>query len=69
MDQWAPEDVEVHVAFMRHVSELLKENGEYVEVQVLTPAQTWARDGGVDVAPDTMDGPLPKTSDLVAAGG
>ena len=27
MDQWAPEDVEAHIAFQRHVSELLEESG------------------------------------------
>ena len=26
MDQWAPEDVEAHMAFQHHVSELLEEN-------------------------------------------
>ena len=26
MDQWAPEDVEAHMAFLKHVSELLEEN-------------------------------------------
>src|SRR6266568_4129301 len=31
MDQWAPEDVEAHMAFLKHVSELLEENGEDVE--------------------------------------
>src|SRR6478752_233434 len=56
MDQWAPEDVEAHFAFLRHVNELLEENGEYVDVQALTPAQTWVRYGG----------PLPETNDLVA---
>ena len=40
MDQWAPEDVEAHMAFQRHVSELLEENGEYVDVQALTPVQS-----------------------------
>jgi hypothetical protein len=65
-DHWAPEGVEAHVAFMRHVSELLEENGEYVDVQALTPAQTWVRYGGADAAPVTTDGPLPETSDLVA---
>jgi hypothetical protein len=35
MDQWAPEDLEAHLAFMRHVTELLEENGEYVGVQAL----------------------------------
>ena len=43
MDQWAPEDVEAHMAFLRHVSELLGENGEYVDAQALTPARTWVR--------------------------
>jgi hypothetical protein len=33
MDQWAPEDVEAHIAFQRHVSELLEDNGEYVDAQ------------------------------------
>lgn len=67
MDQWAPEDVEAHMAFLRHVSELLEENGEYVDGQALTPERTWVRYGGPDAAPVTTDGPLPETSDLVAA--
>jgi hypothetical protein len=65
-DQWAPEDVEAHIAFQRHVRELLEENGEYVDAQALTPARTWVRYGGPDAAPVTTDGPLPETSDLVA---
>src|SRR4051812_28463866 len=69
MDQWAPEDVEAHMAFMRHVTELLEDNGEYVDAQALTPTRTWVRYGGPDAAPVTTDGPLPETSDLVAGGG
>ena len=46
MDQWAPEDVEAHMAFLKHVSELLEKNGEYVDAQALTPARTWVRYGG-----------------------
>ena len=53
MDQWAPEDVEAHMAFLRHVSELLEEQGEYVDAQALTPARTWVRYGGPDAAPVT----------------
>jgi hypothetical protein len=56
MDQWAPEDVEAHMAFLKHVSELLEENGEYVDAQALTPARTWVRYGGPDAAPVTTDG-------------
>ena len=66
MDQWAPADVEAHMAFLRNVSKLLEESGEYVDAQALTPARTWVRYGGPDAAPVTTDGPLPETSDLVA---
>ena len=66
MDQWAPEDVEAHMAFLGHVSGLLRENGEYVDAQALTPSQTWVRYGGPDAAPVTTDGPHPETSDLIA---
>src|SRR3954454_14372783 len=65
MDRWAPEDVEAHMAFQHHVSELLKRNGEYVDAQALAPAQTWVRYGGPDAAPVTTDGPHPETSDLI----
>jgi hypothetical protein len=41
IDQWAPEDVEAHMAYQRHVSAMLEENGEYVDVKALTPVQTW----------------------------
>jgi hypothetical protein len=66
MDQWPPEDLEAHLAFLKHVSEVLTENGEYVDVQALTPARTWVRYAGPDAAPVTTDGPLPETGDLVA---
>jgi hypothetical protein len=36
MHEWAPEDVEAHMAFLKHVSELLEENGEYVDAQALS---------------------------------
>ena len=54
------------MAFLRHVSERFEENGEYVGAEALTPARTWCATGGPDAAPDTTDGPLPETSDLVA---
>jgi hypothetical protein len=56
MDQWAPEDVEAHMAFLKHVSELLEANGEYVDAQALTPAGARVRYGGPDAAPVTTDG-------------
>src|SRR4029077_10463969 len=69
IDEWAPEDVEAHMAFQHHVSELLEENGEFVDAQALAPARTWVRYGGPDAAPVTTDGPHPETSDLVAGWG
>src|SRR4051794_19598497 len=60
MGEWATEDVEAHMAFLKQVSELLKENGEYVDAQALTAARTWVRYGGPDAAPVTTDGPLPE---------
>ena len=57
---------EARMAFLKHVSEMLEENGEYVDAQALTPGRTWVRYGGPDAAPVTTDGPLPETSDLVA---
>ena len=41
-DQWAPEDVEAHMAFLKHVAELLEEKGEFVDAQALTPAHVGA---------------------------
>lgn len=66
LDQWEPEDVEAHFAFLREVRALLVENGEYVDSQALAQSQTWVRYGGPDAAPVTTDGPLPETNDLVA---
>jgi hypothetical protein len=66
MDEWDPADVEAHIAFQRHVSEVLEESGEYVGAQGLTPERTWVRYGGPDAAPVTTEGPHPETSDLIA---
>jgi hypothetical protein len=46
MDQWAPQDVEAHFAFLKHVNELLEENGELVDrspptVRCPRPAISW----------------------------
>lgn len=66
MDEWAPEDVDAHFAFLRELGSMLEERGELVNVHALTQQQTWVRYGGPDAAPVTTDGPHPETSDLVA---
>ena len=40
--------------------------GEFVDAQALTPAQTWVRYGGPEAAPVVTDAPHPETADLVA---
>src|SRR4029453_10126508 len=64
IDQWAPEDVEAHMAFQHHVSELLEENGEYVDAQALSPARTFVRYGGPGGgrAPPARPRPPPPTA-------
>ena len=64
----APEDVEAHMAFLRHVTELLQAHGEYVDAQGLTPARTWVRYGGQDAAAVTTEGPLSSASRPPGAG-
>lgn len=54
------------MALQNHVSELLGENGEYVDAQALTLARTWVRYRRPDAAPVTTGGPHPETTDLVA---
>src|SRR4051794_41797618 len=66
LDEWAPEDVEAHMAFLRQVGDLLRENGEYVDVRALTPAQTWGRYGGPGAAPGATGGPVPGAGGLGA---
>jgi hypothetical protein len=65
MDQWAPEDVEAHMAFQHHVSEMLERNGEFVDAQALAPAGSWVRYDG-EGRPPVTDGPFAETKDLIA---
>lgn len=66
MDQWEPEDVEAHMAFLGNVNEMLKANGEYVDARALTPTRTWVRYGGPGAAPVTTDDQLSETNGLIA---
>lgn len=66
MSDWSVDDINAHMAFQRHVGELLRQSGEFVDVQALGPGGTFVRYGGPDAAPVTTDGPFPETKDLVA---
>ncbi len=65
MDQWTPEEVEAHLAFMRHVAEVLGERGEFVDGQALSPGGTFVR-FDAEGKPPVTDGPFAETKDLIA---
>jgi len=66
MSEWTEDEITAHVAFQRHVGELLRKRGEFVDVQALSPDRTYVRYGGPDAAPVTTDGPFPETKELAA---
>ena len=65
MDQWTPDEVSAHIAFMDHVADTLRERGEYVDGQALSPEGTFVRFDG-DGRPPVTDGPFAETKDLIA---
>jgi len=66
MSEWTEDEITAHIAFQRHVGELLRERGEFVDVRALSPEGTYVRYGGPGVAPVTTDGPFPETKELAA---
>ncbi|MBS45835.1 MAG: hypothetical protein CMH83_22210 [Nocardioides sp.] len=65
MDQWTPEEVEAHMAFMRDFATRLEQTGEYVDGQALAQDGFWVRHDGPGRPPVT-DGPFAETKDLIA---
>ena len=65
MDQWAPEDVDAHMTFLREVRRVLEERGEFVDAQALSPDGVWVRSDG-EGRPPVTDGPFAETKDLIA---
>ena len=65
MDQWTPEEINDHIAFMDHVADTLRERGEFVDAQALSPQGAFVRFDGEGKAPVT-DGPFAETKDLIA---
>jgi hypothetical protein len=65
MDQWTPEEVSDHIAFMNQVADDLRERGEFVDAQALSPEGTFVRYDGPGKPPVT-DGPFAETKDLIA---
>ena len=65
MTQWTEQEVADHIAFMDHVADTLRERGEFVEGQALSPEGTFVRYDG-EGRPPVTDGPFAETKDLIA---
>ena len=65
MEEWTPDEVSAHLAFMDHVADVLRERGEFVEGQALSPEGTFVRFDG-EGKPPVTDGPFAETKDLIA---
>ena len=66
MSEWTPAEISAHIAFQYQVNAMLKERGEFVDAQGLSPAGSYVRYGGPDAAPVVTDGPFPETKELIA---
>ena len=66
MDEWTADEVEAHMSFQHEVSRILRESGEFVDAQALSPQGAWVQYGGPDAAPVVTDGPFPETKELIA---
>ena len=66
MSEWTPEEITAHIDFQHEVGRMLRERGEFVDAQGLSPEGCYVRYGGPDAAPVTTDGPFPETKELIA---
>lgn len=65
MDQWTPEEIDAHVAYMNDFAARLEESGEFVDSQALRPEGAFVRYDG-EGRPPVTDGPFAESKDLVA---
>jgi hypothetical protein len=65
MNEWTPDELTTHIAFQREVADMLRERGEFVDAQALSPQGSYVRYGGPD-APPVVDGPFPEAKELIA---
>ena len=59
MDQWSPAEIDAHVAYMNDFAQRLRDSGEFVDSQALSPEGTFVRSGG-EGRPPVTDGPFPR---------
>jgi hypothetical protein len=65
MEDWTPQEISDHMAFMGHVADVLGQRGEYVDGQGLSQEGTFVRFDG-EGKPPVTDGPFAETKDLIA---
>ena len=65
MQEWTPEEIDAHMAYMGDFAARLERNGEFVDGQALSPEGTFVRYDGAGRPPVT-DGPFAETKDLIA---
>jgi hypothetical protein len=65
MDQWTPDEIDAHMAYMNDFATRLEESGEFVDGQALAPEGVWVRYDG-EGRPPVTDGPFAETKDLIA---
>ncbi|MET7422608.1 YciI family protein [Dactylosporangium sp. NPDC005555] len=65
MDQWAPDEVDAHIQYMRDFANKLQQSGEFVDERALTAEGAFVRHDG-EGRPPVTDGPFAETKDLIA---
>jgi len=65
MDRWTPQEVDAHVQYMNDFAARLRQSGEFVDSQALSPEGVFVRSDGAGRQPVT-DGPFAETKDLIA---
>ena len=65
MDEWTPEEVDAHIAYMNDFAKKLEGTGEFIDGQALSQDGMWVRSDGAGKPPVT-DGPFAETKDLIA---
>lgn len=65
MTEWTTAEFDDHVRYMQDFFDRLRESGEFVGEQALSPEGAWVRYDGAGRPPVT-DGPFAETKDLIA---
>ncbi|MEJ7649868.1 MAG: YciI family protein [Nakamurella sp.] len=65
MDRWTQDEISAHMKYMNDFADRLRESGEFVDGQALSPEGTFVRYDG-EGRPPITDGPFAETKDLIA---